>query len=160
MTRGKLLFMFAGLCVVAILLWIASMMQKPGPLINNQTATTMPAGNEAPGVTGDFYITGHVNHGGMLTLHEGEKISDAVRDAGGADSAVNDLVVRLVRKDGQNTSTRSIPLAGVMSGETDEKLQRGDIITIVQQAKPATVQIPPMRGSGSNAPTPPAGSMP
>lgn len=142
--------MFGGLCVVAILLWIASMMQtKPGPLVGGAEPTTVPS-SSTPGATGDFYITGHVNHGGMLSMRDGETIRDAVRDAGGPDSSATDLIVRLVRKEGANTSTHSIPLAGVMSGESDEKLQRGDIIMVVAQAKPATLQIPPM----GNNPTP------
>jgi protein involved in polysaccharide export with SLBB domain len=155
MTRGKLLFMFAGLCVVAILLWIASMLQTsvPGSGIASGAggAAAVPAANALPAQSGDFYIAGHVHHTGMFSLKPGETLKDVITDAGGADSAPAELVVRLVRKDGAATNTRSIPLPDVLSGSADEKVVLGDVIDIVQQAKPATVQVPP--ASGVDAPT-------
>jgi SLBB domain len=155
MTRGKLFFMFGGLCVVAILLWIAAMMQTPAPRIG-----VAPAVNPSPSPSGDFYITGHVHRPGMFSLKPGATLKDILADAGGADSAPAELIVRIVRKDKDGaSSTLSIPLADVLSGVADEKVQLGDVIDIVQQVKPATLPVIPVGGADAPASglvTPPA----
>jgi hypothetical protein len=156
MTRGKLLFMFGGLCVVAILLWIASVLHTPAPgtgIPPGPAGIPTPTADSSPAASGDFYVAGHVHHTGMFTLKPGETIKDVITEAGGADSAPGELIVRLVRKDkdSASASTLSLPLTDVLSGTADEKVQLGDVIDVVQQAKPATVQVAPVGGGDAPA---------
>ena len=145
MTRGKLFFMFGGLCVVAILLWIAAMMQTPAPGIGVAPAPA-PTANLSPSPSGDFYITGHVHRTGMFVATSPARRSRMSSPMPAADSApAGELIVRIVRKGKDGTSsTRSIPLADVLSGVADEKVQLGDVIDIVQLVKPATLPVTPV----------------
>jgi protein involved in polysaccharide export with SLBB domain len=146
--------MLAGLVVVAILLWIASILQqKPAsePVGTTGIPATLPVA-----ASGDIYIAGHIHHSGMLTLRPGEKIKDVINDAGGGDSPAADLIVRIVRKDGDTSTTHSHRLADVLSGTDDEKVKQGDLIDVVLQVKPTTLQIPavgtPPMGEPTTAP--------
>lgn len=130
--------MFGGLCVVAILLWIASLLQTPQASPNSSSSS-----HSTPAAAGDLYVGGHVNHPGMYAIHIDETLKDAVASAGGGDSLPADLVVRLTRKVRDNPSTLSIPMPQVLSGESNQKVQPGDVIDVVQQAKPTTLQITP-----------------
>jgi hypothetical protein len=133
--------MFAGLCVVAILLWIASALQKSE--LGTVPATTQPAAAE-PADDIAFYLVGHVAHPRGYPLPHPETISTAIAAAGGAQGPAEDLVVRVMRKSHGKAITHSIPMSQILSGQADEAVVRGDVIDVVQQIKPATVRVSPL----------------